>query len=501
MRILNPLTHIDFYKADHRRQYPVGTELVVSNLTPRSGKHGNVFDRSRIVFFGLQYFVKYFLMDVWQTGFFDRPRDEVVAEYKRRMDNSLGKDSIPVDHIGALHDLGYLPLEIKALPEGSIVPVGIPCLTLHNTRPEFFWLTNYLETILSAYIWQSCTSATTAFNYRKLFEVYAESTGSPKEFVDFQGHDFSFRGMSSPQSAVMSGAGHLLSFKGTDTVLAIDFLEEYYNADCTKELVGCSVPATEHSVVSLGGEDNELETIRRLICDVYPSGIVSLVSDTWDFFKVISEYAKILKPEIMARNGKVVFRPDSGNPVDILCGDPLAPKGSLEFKGAVEVLWDLFGGTTTSKGFKLLDSHVGLLYGDSITYDMASQILERLFNKGFASANVVLGIGSFTYQFVTRDTWGFAVKATFGRVNGIDRNIFKDPKTDQGSASKKSAKGLLRVIRDEHDVLRLVECSTWADYMDDDKNLLRPVFRDGKLLREHNLAELRSSISANMKSY
>lgn len=494
-----PANCADFYKTGHIRQYPEGTQLVVSNLTPRSGKHSNTANKKGITFFGLQYFVKDFLIETWKKGFFDLDKATVVGWYKKRMDTSLGVDSIPVDHLERLHDLGYLPIEIKALPEGTFVPVGIPCLIIENTIPEFYWLTNYLETVLSSYLWMPCTSATTAREYKKLFTEYAEKTGAPKEFCDFQGHDFSFRGMSSLQSAVVSGAAHLLSFKGTDTIPSIDFLERYYGADCTQELIGCSVPATEHSVMCLAGEEDELGTFRRLITKAYPTGIISIVSDTWDFWKVIGEYSKTLQQEIISRDGKVVFRPDSGNPADIICGsipkehwDGFQPEiDSVEYKGAVEVLWEIFGGTINEKGYKILDEHIGLIYGDSITYDIAQDILQRLEAKGFASCNIVFGIGSFTYQYVTRDTWGFAVKATYGIVNGEARNIFKKPKTDTGE--KNSAKGLLVVSKHDDSSLFLKQEASVEEF-NSNENLLQPVFRDGQLLVSETLAKIRGRV-------
>lgn len=487
-----PLNCCDFYKTGHRQQYPEGTELVVSNFTPRSGKHSNCGQKDGIVFTGLQYFIKDFLIETWNKGFFDLPKEKVVGWYKQRMDTSLGNDAIPIDHVEALHDLGYLPIELRAVPEGTFVPVGIPCTTLHNTLPQFFWLTNYLETIKSSYMWLPCTSATTARSYRKLLEKYAQLTGSSKEFVDFQAHDFSFRGMSSLQSAVVSGAAHLLYFKGTDTIPAIDFLERYYKADCTQELIGCSVPATEHSVMCMDGEDNEIETFRRLITKIYPKGIVSIVSDTWDFWKVMTEYSVALKEEILAREGKIVFRPDSGNPVDIICGTRLETweDSHPEQKGAIECLWEIFGGTITETGHKLLDSHVGLIYGDSITYEIAQQILERLDKKGFASGNIVLGIGSYTYQYVTRDTWGWAVKATYGIVKGETREIYKKPKTDSG---KNSARGLLMVTQGENGQLALQERVSWEQF-NSPQNLLQPVFRNGEILREETLAGIRKRV-------
>ncbi len=488
---MNPLMAIDFYKADHRRQYPEGTSLVVSNFTPRSGRHANVADKDHIVFFGLQYFIKDFLQRVWNDGFFHRSKAEAVGEYKRRMDTSLGADAIPVDHIEALHDLGYLPIEIKALAEGMVVKTGTPCMTIHNTKPEFFWLTNYLETILSAYLWLPCTSATTARGYRKLIDKYTTLTSSPEWFPDFQAHDFSFRGMSSFQSALVSGAAHLLYFKGTDTVAAIDFLEKFYGADADKEMIGVSVPATEHSVMCMGGADDEIGTFDRLITHLYPKGIVSVVSDTWDFWRVLTEYAVTLKDKIMARDGKLVFRPDSGDPVKIICGDPDAPALSAQAKGAVETLWDVFGGTVTTTGHKLLDSHVGLIYGDSITYDRAEEILERLAVKGFASANIVFGVGSYTYQLVTRDTWGWAVKATYGVVNGEARNIYKCPKTDDGV--KNSAKGLLVVHKDGS----FTQESSWDSFISPD-NELKTVFKDGNIKIDHVLSEIRAKVSSEL---
>lgn len=488
---LNPLTAIDFYKADHRRQYPEGTTLVYSNFTPRSEKLSSIpshlFD-GRVVFFGLQHFIKHYLIDVWNAEFFRKPKAEVVGRYKRRMDTSLGAGAIPVEHIEALHDLGYLPICIKALPEGSLVPIKVPVLVIYNTRPDFFWLTNYLETILSCYLWKPMTSATVARHYRTLLDRYAEETGADKGFVQFQAHDFSFRGMSGPEDAALSGAGHLCSFVGTDTVAAIDLIEDYYGGDAEKELIGCSVPATEHSVMCMGTCEAEIDTFRRLILKLYPKGIVSIVSDTWDFWKVISEYALTLHQEIMSRDGKLVFRPDSGDPVKIIVGDPAAEEGTPAHKGAVECLWESFGGTTTEKGFRTLDSHVGLIYGDSITLARAEAILSGLKAKGFSSANVVFGVGSYTYQYATRDTFGFAVKSTYGEVNGVGREIFKDPVTDNGV--KKSARGLLKVI---HDGQRYVLVDRQAS-IDPPDCCLRPVFRDGELLVDDSIAAIRERL-------
>lgn len=487
---MNPLLYIDGYKTDHRSQYPQGTELVYSNLTPRSSR---VPGQDKIVFFGLQYFIKKYLMDEFTENFFEQPKEEVIYKYKRRMDNYLGKDAVSVDHIEWLHDLGFLPITIYALPEGTLCPLRVPVLTIENTEPEAFWLTNMLETLMSNILWMPSTSATTAFRYLKTFTKYADETVGNRGFVQWQGHDFSFRGLAGIEAAMMSGAAHLLSFTGTDTIPAIDFLEEYYNADCEKELIGGSVPATEHSVMCMGGVDGEIRTFRRLINDVYPKGVVSIVSDTWDYWQVITEFLPTLKDEILAREGKVVIRPDSGDPVKIICGDSDAPAGSPEYKGTIECMWEIFGGTVTEKGYKLLDSHIGLIYGDSITPERQEAILEGLKKKGFASYNVVLGVGSFTYQYVTRDTYGFAMKATWGVVNGIAVTIYKDPKTDNGI--KKSAAGLLAVHRDDNGELFLVENATGEQEFHSE---LKPVFRDGVLLVDESLATIRERLKASL---
>ncbi len=491
MKIL-PLLLKDGYKVGHKFQYPDGTTLVYSNLTPRKARNEAV---NEIIFFGLQYFVKEYLIEQFNDNFFKADKKTVIEKYKRRIESYLGKDAITYNHIEALHDLGYLSLEIKAVAEGSLVPMRVPVLTIKNTQPDFFWLTNMLETLMSAILWKPVTSATTAFQYAKEFTRYAnETVGDDHDFILWQGHDFSFRGMSGIEDAVMSGAGHLLSFAGTDTIPAIDFLEYYYNADSEKELIGGSVAATEHSVMCMGTQDSEIETFERLIDVVYPKGIVSIVSDTWDFWKVITEYLPQLKQKIIAREGKVVIRPDSGDPVKIIIGDDEAEAGSPAYKGAIQCMWEIFGGTISEKGYKLLDAHIGLIYGDGITLERQHDILEGLKQKGFCSYNVVLGLGSFTYEYVTRDTFGFAMKATYGEVNGEGRAIFKDPKTDDGT--KKSAKGLIAVHKNK--TTGKLEYKDECTWQEEQQGELKTVFKDGKLLIDVSLEEIRKRVKENL---
>jgi len=548
----NPLLLTDFYKISHYQQYPKGTSFVYSNMTARKSMLPGV---DSVVFFGLQYFAIEYLIKYFNDNFFSRERSEVIKEYSRRIRTSLGVDLPDYKHVEDLHDLGYLPLKIKALPEGSSVPIKVPFLTICNTLPEFFWLTNFIESLMSNILWKPITSATIAKEYRKILDKYADETGMPPEFVQWQGHDFSFRGMAGLEAAVLSGMGHLLSFTGTDTIPAIDALETYYGADAEKELIGGSVPATEHSVMCSGSKEGELETFRRLITETYPKGIVSIVSDTWDLWKVCTEYLPALKDTILARDGKVVIRPDSGDPVDILCGEPIisvldiddakqylleyldeygekeesmsknfliddslvkvtvhvswfysqeydqhfidkVSKVEIEYvertpqqKGVIELLWEVFGGTVNEKGYKVLDSHIGAIYGDSITLERADRICARLKDKGFAS-QVVFGIGSYTYQYNTRDTFGMAIKATYVEVDGEGREIQKDPVTDNGS--KKSATGLLKVVKEDGKYVLVDK----VPVEEEKEGELQTVFLDGNLVRQQYLKDIRERVSA-----
>ena len=511
----------DFYKVNHWEMYPKGTTLIYSNLTPRKSRLRGV---DSIVFFGLQHFIKKYLLGKFKTEFFDKPWEQVEEEYKYAINTDT-------EHIKELHKLGYLPLKIKALPEGSRCPIRVPCLTIYNTKPEFYWLTNYLETLLSCQLWQSITSATIAAEYRKILEKYAKDTTGSTAFVQWQAHDFSMRGMSSLESAILSGMGHLTSFTGTDTIPAIYALKNSYNGT---GLIGASVPATEHSVMCMGSKEGEISTFKELL-DTYPTGILSVVSDTWDLWKVCTEYLPALKDQILARDGKLVIRPDSGDPVKIITGwmdnelygnehgdlfktatryheelskvhlsDPISEH---ERKGVVELLWDVFGGKINEYGYKELDPHIGAIYGDSITLERAEQICRRLRDKGFASTNIVFGVGSYTYQYNTRDTFGFAMKATYGEVienkevlAGFDsdpvpmdipvgREIFKDPITDDGT--KKSAKGLLKVVKEE-DAYKVYDQQSWEQ---EAEGALETVFLDGKLIKDQTLEEIRARIA------
>lgn len=469
----SPIFFHDFYKAAHKDMYPANTMQVYSNFTARTSRIEGI---DEILIFGVQYLVKKYLVQEFQDNFFEKTKTEVIGRYQYIMDFALGAKAINTKHLEDLHDLRYLPIIVKALPEGTLCPIKVPFLTITNTHVDFAWLPNFLETLISNVLWHPITAATMAYQFRKVLHKYAERTSDDAVMVPWQGHDFSMRGQTSIESSMVCGAAHLTCFTGTDTVPSILMLAEYYGASY---FVGGSVPATEHSVMCMGGKDNEYETYRRLIEDIYPKGIVSIVSDTWDYWKVINEYLPKQKDKIMAREGKVVIRPDSGDPLSIITE-------------TLWRLWDIFGGTVNSKGFKVLDPHIGLIYGDSITLELCKKICVSLEAMGYASTNVVFGIGSYTYQHVTRDTFGFAMKATYGVVDGKPMNIFKDPVTDDGV--KKSAKGLLRVDRVDGKLALKQEVSIIEEHGGE----LLAVFANGTELNTTSLKQIRQRINEGL---
>lgn len=446
-------------------------------------------------------------------------------------------------HFEELWDLGYLPIKVKALPEGIETNPNIPHMTFINTVDGFAWLTLYLETIVSSLAWKPSTAATIAKLYRRQAEEWVLKTDRENLWlVDFMCHDFSARGLD-PMSQYLIGLGHATSFKGSDTLPVIPASRHFYGVK-EDEMPIFSVNASEHSVST-----TKIFTVgeQQMIADwlkIFPKGILSIVSDTFDLWKLITEYLLANKEAIMARDGKLVIRPDSGNPVDIICGFEIEEHmidawksgtvyeenskyfttkpeygynneqiGTLkdkeisksEQKGVIELLWDIFGGTINKQGYKVLDPHIGAIYGDSITPDRQIQIYERLAAKGFAATNIVLGIGSFTYQYNTRDTLGFAAKGAWFEVeecedsmndNTIQNcykksyNIYKDPVTDDGT--KKSLKGLLCVLQDEHngEIRVQQECNE----IEESQGLLQVIYEDGKFYNQVTLTEIRNNI-------
>ncbi|MCC9197780.1 nicotinate phosphoribosyltransferase [Arthrobacter sp. zg-Y820] len=487
------LFQTDAYKLGHIHMYPEGTTKVLSNFTSRGSRLDGV---DHVVHFGLQAFLQKFCIEAF-TPFFAADEDEACAEYQAGLNDILGPNTIGTDHIRSLHRRGYLPLIFRSVPEGTRVPLLVPSVTVESTEPEFFWLVNYIETALSASIWQPSTAATIADKYRGILDAAAETTGTDRGFVDWQLHDFSFRGMSGVDAAATSGAGHLLSFKGSDSLGAMDFVRRYYNSAFGTEngqVLG-SIPATEHAVMCAGGRDGEEGTFRHVL-KVNPTGNVSLVSDGYDLWNVLQKILPALKAEIMGRDGNVIIRPDSGDPADIVCGtssrpgavDPSQAPSMTEdpaFFGVVALLDAEFGSTLNDAGYKILNK-VRVMYGDSITTERAADITSRLEKMGYASENIVLGAGSYTYQYVTRDTFSSAIKVTYIEVDGEARNVFKDPITAKGS--KRSATGRLAVTRNEAGELMLIEKATPEQ---EEASLLRPVWADGAFIRRQSFADVR----------
>ena len=528
---INSLYLSDGYKVGHKAMLAPGTTKLYGTWIPRSTKHAPK-GITKIISFGQQLVWKWlhdefeenFFMNNYRTNPFTKEKMEVpglkekALQFIKDMSLYLGME-YDGKHFEELWDLGYLPIKVKALPEGIETNPNIPHMTFVNTVDGFAWLTLYLETIVSALAWKPSTAATIAKLYRRQAEEWVKKTDpSNLGLVDFMCHDFSARGLD-PMSQYLIGLGHATSFKGSDTLPVIPAARYFYGVKEDEMPIG-SVNASEHSVST-----TKIFTVgeQQMIGDwlkIFSKGILSVVSDTFDLWKLITEYLPANKEAIMARDGKLVIRPDSGDPVDILCGESFTKTGQYvgkgtpdyiessdntpEGKGVIELLWDIFGGTVNEQGYKVLDPHIGAIYGDSITPERQVKIYERLAAKGFAATNIVLGIGSFTYQYNTRDTLGFAAKGAWFEVEeefwaspeslepGIrtkSYNIYKDPVTDDGV--KRSLKGLLQVKLIDNEYVVNQECS-WEQ---EENSELRIIYEDGKFYNQTSLTEIREKLN------
>ena len=481
----NPMLLIDFYKAVHAEMLPHGITKSVSYFTPRMSR---VDMWREVVMFKLQAFCKEYLIDYFNENFFNKSETYVTGQYKRIMDNCLGEKAYKIDKIIALHKLGYLPIEIVAVPEGTRVPMQCPMFGITNTHENFAWLPQALESLISAEMWHPMLAATVGYTYRQIVNKYYDLTCDDDASRARALGAFDFRGEECLQSAVAAGGGWCLSFLNTATVPTIPWLEEYYNCDCTKEPVAYGSPSTEHSVMcSNYAVDGDEETLlRRLLTEIYPDTSFSAVLDSYDYWNVIDNILPKLKKEILEHNGCMLMRGDSGDCVEVVT--------KTVFK-----LWDIFGGTINSKGYKVLNPHVKAIYGDSITIQRCKKIYEILAENGFACSNVALGVGSFSFQCIeengtlkpfTRDTFSSCIKATYCEINGKPYPIFKSPK-DGGF--KKSQKGCCIVCKDEWGVY-YEDGYTWEEASTCSENLLQPVFKDGHMVKEYTLAEVRNNL-------
>lgn len=483
----NPMLLIDFYKAVHAEMLPEKITKSVSYFTPRMSRV-NRWDS--VVMFGLQGFIKTYLIDYFNEWFFNRPFAEVIGEYKRIMDASLGENAYKIEKIEQLRKLGYLPIEIVALPEGTIVPMHVPMFGITNTHKDFAWLPQSLESLISAESWHPMIAATVGYTYRQIVNYYDDLTCDDETSRAKALGAFDFRGEECTDSAIKAGAGWCLSFLNTATVPTIPYLEKNYKCDCTKEPVAFGSPSTEHSVMcsNFAVDGDEITLLRRLLTEIYPNTSFSAVLDSYDYWNVIDNILPQLKPEILAHNGCMLMRGDSGDCVEVVT--------KTVFK-----LWEEFGGTTNSKGYKVLNPHVKAIYGDSITVQRCEQIYKILMENGFACSNVALGVGSFSFQCIeedgilkpfTRDTFSSCIKATYCEIDDKPFQIFKNPK-DGGF--KKSQKGCCVVVKGSDDKLIYVDGRTWEEAHvsgeDAKVNLLQPVFKDGQLIKEQSLAEIR----------
>lgn len=474
----------DTYKQTHDRMYPKGLTKLVSYWTPRKAMADY---HDKMVFFGLQAFIKEFLVEGFNDNFFALSEDEVLAEYTHYMNGQIGEGNYDIDKVINLHRLGYLPLEIRALPEGTIVNMGIPCIEITNTHPDFAWLVQWIECVLQTELWEPCCYATIGKMYYDLAKKFYDKTVDGVK-PQMAMADFGMRGMSCLNDSIRTSAAWLLSFDKTSTIPALKYLDKMYDAHCVENHIGLGAVSTEHSVMGANYaiDGDEITFVKRLLTELYPNTSFSMVSDTYDYWNMVENILPACKEEILAHNGKLLVRPDSGDIVEI----------SVK---TVEKLWEIFGGTENSKGYKVLNPHIGIIYGDGCTLNRVEQILDELEKRGFASNNIAFGVGAFCFHgffegekfwALTRDTFGIAMKATYGEVGNTCFPIYKDPKTDT-SKLKKSHKGCCAVtgtsgnyeVQDE-----------FIGLVDEDKTALKTVYIDGTVVNTLTFQEVRENL-------
>lgn len=453
MKDINPLLLTDSYKVSHYKQYPPNTTTVYSYLESRGGEF------SQTCFFGLQYLLTEYLSKRVSMSDVYLASELFQQHFGTELVNLDGWKHIAVDHGG------YLPLRIKAVPEGLVVPSKNVLVTVENTCPECFWLTNYVETLL-VQLWYPITVASASRRIKERILDWLDKTGTPEE-IDFKLHDFGFRGVSSVESAAIGGAAHLVNFKGTDTLVALDFLRRYYGEPCA----GFSIPASEHSTITSWGEDRELQAMENML-DQYPTGLVACVSDSFDIFRACSQYwGTKLKEKIVNRKGRLVVRPDSGDPASTV-------------HGVVRLLDGAFGTTRNAKGYKVLPSCIRVIQGDGVNESSIGEIYDVLERDNYSADNVGFGMGGALLQGWNRDTNKFAFKCSYVVTDNEGRDVFKRPVGDPSKTSKRGRLGLIHVPGEGFRTVSEAEAAT--------RDRLEEVFCDGKILRKHYLAGIRN---------
>ena len=457
----NILLNTDSYKVSMFKQYPAGTTNVYSYIESRGGRY------DRTVFFGLQAFIKEYLLSPITQSDIDIA-DEILTAHGEPF-NRAGWQYILDRHNGCL------PVVIRAVPEGTVVPVRNVLATIENTDPECFWLTTWLETALLRAVWYGTTVATQSWSIKQVIKDFLERTGDPT-LIDFKLHDFGARGVSSLESAGIGGAAHLVNFMGTDTISGILYAREYYGAG----VAGFSIPAAEHSTITSWGRAGEVDAYRNMLTQfARPGSIVAVVSDSYDVYRAASDlWGGELRQQVIDSGATVVIRPDSGDPVEVN-------------RRLIEILGDKFGYTVNSKGFKVLNN-VRLIQGDGINELTVRSILGAFMAMGWSADNIAFGMGGALLQAVDRDTQKFAMKASSARINGVDVDVQKDPATDPG---KKSKAGRVTLWQCGGEFASGVDAPVgWADRCAGDwTDALEEVFRDGKLVKELTFDEVRAN--------
>lgn len=453
----NIITLTDSYKVTHWKQYPKNTTRVYSFFESRGGKFPTV------TFFGLQYYLMKYLAGVVVN-------EQFIKKARRRFKAHFGTDELFNEagwrRIIDVHG-GKLPVRIKAVPEGTTVPTGNVLMTIENTDPEIAWDTNYIETLLSM-VWYPSTVATQSREMRRVLLKYLERTGDPS-LVDFKLHDFGFRGSTSVESAGIGGAAHLVNFLGTDTLAALDVAEEFYG----EENAGFSIPAAEHSTITSWGRRNEADACENMLTQ-FPSGLVAVVSDSYDIYEACKKiWGEKLREKVLARDGVLVVRPDSGHPPDTVVV-------------VLDILGAKFGYSVNEKGYKVLNPKVRVIQGDGIDYEMLDKVLAAMKVAGWSADNVAFGSGGGLLQKVNRDTQKFAIKCSYIEVDGEGRDVLKDPITDPG---KRSKAGRLALVRDGDTFKTVREDEAERLNLKDE---LVTVFENGDVLVKHTFADIRA---------
>ncbi|TNF65825.1 MAG: nicotinate phosphoribosyltransferase [Gammaproteobacteria bacterium] len=453
----NLILNTDSYKASHYLQYPKGAQYMSSYIESRGGRY------DQTLFFGLQYYLKAYL---------SKP---ITIENINEAEDILLSHGLVFNRKGWLHILekhhGIMPVRIEAVKEGSLIAKRQVMLQMVNTDPACFWLTNYLETSLLRAIWYPSTVATVSYHIKQIILKFLEETADSTESILFKLHDFGARGASSYESAALGGLAHLVNFLGTDTTPALALARKYYH----EPMAGFSIPAAEHSTITAWGKTNEVDAYENMINQFSGDGkLVAVVSDSYNLWHALeSLWGDTLKEKIVNNGGTIVIRPDSGNPVEVICK-------------TLSILMEKFGFETNSKGYKVLPPYLRIIQGDGISFESVETILLAMKEQGFSAENVAFGMGAELLQKVNRDTQRFAMKASAICINEKWQDIYKDPVTDH---QKKSKRGRLALIK-EGEVFQTVR----LDNLNGRFNYLEPVFEDGEILSDQTLSEIRANV-------